>query len=140
MKSIDKDPAAPSVSPSGKTSLEFSAIKATPLDAFLVLLSEKTTRWNQQGKNGGTLVLCMDPKGSRRGESLTPNISEWPNAAAVCSLSQVLEKDSIPQRYSLSPKACAGILRRAEKRGKRLPDMLEAALTARVAQDTGGTE
>jgi DNA (cytosine-5)-methyltransferase 1 len=34
------------------------------------------------------------------------------------------------QRYSLSPKACQGILRRASKRGKPLPPMLEAALRA----------
>lgn len=57
-----------------------------------------------------------------------PNISEWPNDADVCLLSQVLETDSIPQKYFLSPKACAGILRRAEKRGKALPPMLYRAL------------
>ena len=34
----------------------------------------------------------------------------------------------MPQRYYLSPKACAGILRRAEKRGKALPAALAAAL------------
>lgn len=64
-----------------------------------------------------------------------PNISEWPNDAAVCSLSQVLEQGSIPQRYFLSSTACAGILRRAEKRGKELPPALFAALTA-VATST----
>jgi len=57
-----------------------------------------------------------------------PNISDWPNAAAVCSLSQVLERGSIPQRFFLSSKACAGILRRAEKRGKQLPAALQGAL------------
>jgi hypothetical protein len=57
-----------------------------------------------------------------------PNISEWPNDAVVCSLSQVLETTSIPQRFFLSPKACAGILRRAEKRGKKLPPALHQAL------------
>ncbi|OEC37762.1 hypothetical protein A7D27_24435 [Pseudomonas sp. 1D4] len=59
-----------------------------------------------------------------------PNISAWPNDAAVCSLSQVLETDSIPQRYFLSQAACAGILRRAEARGKRLPEALLMALKA----------
>ena len=65
-----------------------------------------------------------------------PNISEWPNDAAVCSLSQVLERGSIPQRYFLSSTACAGILRRAEKRGKELPEALDRALRSVV----GGTE
>lgn len=45
-----------------------------------------------------------------------PNISAWPNDAAACSLSQVLEQDSIHAKYFLSAKACAGILRRAEAR------------------------
>jgi hypothetical protein len=63
------------------------------------------------------------------GGFLTLSISEWPSAAAVCSLSAVLETDA-PPKYFLSPKACSGILRRAEKRGKALPERLEAALRA----------
>jgi site-specific DNA-cytosine methylase len=55
---------------------------------------------------------------------------EWPNAAVVCSLSDTLETGAVPQRYYLSAKACAGILRRAEKRGKELPPALCAALMA----------
>jgi hypothetical protein len=92
-------------------------------------------RWSLQGADGRTLVLLMDPREQSHGESLTPNISEWPNDAAVCSLSQVLEQTSIPQRFFLSSTACAGILRRAEKRGKALPPQLLASLTA-VAQHT----
>lgn len=57
----------------------------------------------------------------------TPNISELPSAAAVCSLSAILQ-DNVPQKYSLSQKACIGILRRAAKRGKALPPMLREAL------------
>ena len=37
-------------------------------------------------------------------------------------------KDSIPQRYFLSSTACAGIMRRAEKRGRKLPVLLHLAL------------
>jgi hypothetical protein len=70
----------------------------------------------------------MDPRDKSRGGPSMPNISDWPNDAAVCSLSQVLETGSIPQRFFLSLKACAGILRRAEKRGKSLPAALQAAL------------
>jgi hypothetical protein len=46
----------------------------------------------------------------------------------VCSLSDVLEAGSVPPRYFLSAKACAGILRRAEKREKELPTALHQAL------------
>ena len=42
-------------------------------------------------------------------------------------LSSILE-DTVPERFSLSPKACQGILRRAEKRGKELPQVLKAAM------------
>lgn len=63
------------------------------------------------------------------GECLTLNSSEWPKDAAVCSLSDILIPDA-PQRYFLSARACAGILRRAEIRGKSLPPQLDAVLRA----------
>lgn len=44
-------------------------------------------------------------------------------------LSEVLQENVTP-RFSLSPKAASGILRRAERRGKTLPAHLEAALEA----------
>jgi hypothetical protein len=68
-------------------------------------------------------------------EFSTLNGSEWPSAAAVCSLSDTLETGAVPQRFFLSAKACAGILRRAEKRGKALPPPLRDALLA-VANQT----
>lgn len=43
-------------------------------------------------------------------------------------LSEILECGQLPIRYFLSPKACAGILRRAAKRGKELPTQLRRAL------------
>jgi len=59
----------------------------------------------------------------------TLNTPVWPNDASVCSLSDVLEETgSVPQRFFLTPRACAGILRRAAKRGKELPPQLKAAL------------
>jgi hypothetical protein len=48
----------------------------------------------------------------------------------VSSLSEILEAGDVPQRYYLSAKACRGILRRAEKRGKELPRALMLALEA----------
>jgi hypothetical protein len=44
-----------------------------------------------------------------------------------------LEIGEVQPKYFLSPKACAGILRRAEKRGKKLPTALQKALQATVA-------
>jgi len=127
---------SPPASSSGKTSPVSSATKATPSDAFLARLLGKTANCSLQGKNGRTLVVCMDPKEQSRGGSWTPNISAWPNDAAVCSLSQVLETDSIPPRYFLSKKACAGILHRAEERGKTLPDQFLSALRSSADVET----
>jgi hypothetical protein len=56
---------------------------------------------------------------------------------SVASLSEVLETGPLPPRFSLSAKACSGILRRAERRGKALPPMLKSALEA-VAGGTVG--
>jgi hypothetical protein len=59
---------------------------------------------------------------------------EWPSAAAVCSLSDTLETADVPQRFFLSATACQGILRRADKRGKVLPEALERSLKAVTAR------
>ena len=53
------------------------------------------------------------------------------NDADVCLLSDILETtgDHL-RRYFLTPKACRGILLRAERRGRRLPTHLYKALAA----------
>ena len=65
------------------------------------------------------------------GACTTPNISERHSGAGACFLSAILQEE-VPEKYSLSPKACAGILRRAERRGKELPPLLKAALIQRA--------
>ena len=61
------------------------------------------------------------------GASMTLNTGECPSEERESTLSQILEANA-PEKYCLSAKACAGILRRAEKRGKELPTMLREAL------------
>ena len=67
------------------------------------------------------------------------NTSESLKDADVSSLSEVLEMNA-PEKYSLSAKACRGILRRAEKRGKVLPPMLQEALTEVVRSSGAGID
>jgi hypothetical protein len=70
------------------------------------------------------------------GECWTADTSECPNGGGVSSsLADVLQ-DGVPSRYFLSPKAAAGILRRAEKRGRELPAHLAAALEAVAGRRT----
>ena len=67
----------------------------------------------------------------RRGLCLTLNLSEKPRTVIHTKLSQILERNPDP-KYNLSAKACQGILNRAEKRGKKLPEALEKALRAQA--------
>ena len=63
---------------------------------------------------------------------------ELPSGVSVSRLSQILEDSPLP-KYSLSAKACMGILNRAQKRGKGLPSELREALERQCGMDkTGG--
>ena len=69
------------------------------------------------------------------GECWTLNTSESPSVAAEFSLSDTLEPDhTIPRAYFLSPRACKGILERASRRGRKLPEALRRALQSAVSQ------
>ena len=81
-----------------------------------------------QVENGQPLVLSLAPEEALRGEYLMLNTSDWPNGASVCLLSQVLEQTLTSGKYSLSSTACRGLLNRAEKRGKVIPEPLRSAL------------
>ena len=77
---------------------------------------------------------CWSNSGmASHGESWMLNTSEYPSDGVASSLSDILEDGELPQRYWLSGRACRGILRRVEKRGKTLPPPLEHALKAVAA-------
>lgn len=87
------------------------------------------------GQLGGATTMKWEDDGAWLGECMTRNTGESPNAAAESRLSQILE--ATPQeKYSLSAKACQGILRRAERRGKDLPETLKAVLL--MQSESGG--
>lgn len=71
------------------------------------------------------------------GGSTMLNTGESPSDVKDVTLSSVLQANA-PEKYSLSQKACLGILRRAEKRGKELPNMLKEALME-VARQNGSS-
>ena len=74
-------------------------------------------------------------------ECWTLPTSAWPSVGKECSsLAAVLETGDIPQRYYLTAQAASGILRRARKRGKSLPPLLEQALVAQAASTANQTE
>ena len=84
---------------------------------------------------GGNLVgASWEMVSALPGESMMLNFGEYPNAERESTLSQILDLNAA-DKYCLSPKACSGILRRAEKRNKTLPSMLKDALMEVVGSD-----
>lgn len=79
------------------------------------------------GLPGEGITMKWEDDGAWCGELTTRNTGECPNAVVVSRLSQILEETPHP-KYNLTAKACQGILRRAERRGKDLPKLLKAVL------------
>lgn len=119
---------------SGKMSQELSA--AT---------EEKTLRQCSKKRSKSSsrkppLFLCLTKDGLQQdacpiwtengallGEYTMHSFGECPSEENVSRLSAILEDTPHP-KYYLSAKACAGILRRAERRGKELPEKLKQVL------------
>src|SRR5699024_4001365 len=77
--------------------------------------------------NGKTQEKCWEITTQLPGESLMRNIGEYPSEENESFLSQIL-MDQVHPKYYLSRRACEGILRRAKKRGKELPEILQKVL------------
>lgn len=120
----------------GKRPPAFSTRKTMLLDVSWEHLLAQTFRLTFLQADGKARVELPERTASSRGERLTLNISESPNAASVSSLSQVLEKTSTHPRYFLSPHSCQCLLKRAEVRKKVLPPTLKDALTAVAKHST----
>lgn len=117
---------------SGKTSPE-------PFQAT----AEKTSRQSSKKRSGSSsrkpplfLYLKKDgpqadaswvTHGALLGEFSMHSFGESPSVAVESHLSQILEDTTHP-KYALPAKACQGILNRANRRGKKLPEVLEDAL------------
>ena len=139
----------------GKTSQEPSAAEL-PKEPTSKQSSKKSSKSSSRTvpiflylKRGGTTqeastewVTTDFPSAFRGGHTML-NFGESPNVVVESRLSQILEEHPHP-KYSLSARACQGILRRSEKRGKELPPILKEALTrqslSKSEQDVRGGE
>ena len=88
-----------------------------------------------RGDGGATPGASWVTGGALLGEYTMHSFGESPKEENASRLSQILEDTAHP-KYSLSEKACLGILRRAEKRGKELPPELREALEWQAGCDT----
>ena len=98
---------------------------STSQNRVLQYLDLRTVR---EGLPSGLMLdISKEIDGVLLGDYSMLNIGEYPNEERESHLSQILMENA-PQKYSLSPKACLGILKRASKRGKILPTPLKDAL------------
>ena len=97
-------------------------------------LEPSSQGWQNAGM--GTPTGCLTLNSCEHASFPEP----FPSGGGVSSLSDILETGDVPQRYFLTARACAGILRRAEKRGKALPEALRLALEAVATCDTEKTK
>lgn len=112
-----------------KTSKPSSTPSAPSATVPLMYLDLRTGYGNLLGAYWETVTALP-------GGSTTPSTGACPSAVRESTLSQILDLNA-PEKYSLSPTACAGIIRRAEKRGKELPDMLQEALMEVIGRAGG---
>lgn len=112
---------------SGRTSPEFCPATADGI------LAPSSGCWGNSGMGSPTAFWTLNTSEHAASPSLSPN------ADAVCSLSDILETGDVPRRFFLTAKACLGILRRAEKRGKTLPPQLARALRAAAGLEQTST-
>lgn len=91
------------------------------------------------GSGGRPRVASWATGGALLGVYMTRSFGESPNAVKESRLSQILEENPHP-RYCLSARACRGILRRSEARGKELPPLLKETLTRQAADSEEAEE
>ena len=120
----------------GKTSAEH-------YQATTETISEKSSKKLRGSSNPKFMYLCLN-----RANGVMPDVWTVTDGASlgVCEtqltrechreeeesfLWQILQ-ETVPQKYYLSAKACLGILRRSEIRGKKLPEVLKNALLAQA--------
>ena len=131
---------------SGKTSPELSAATKVKTSGLCSKRPQKSRiqaplYLDLRKGSGLTPDALWETDGASLGEYSTHSFGECPKDGVESHLSQILEETPHP-KYFLSAAAVIGILRRAEKRGKKLPTMLERALYIQsgLRGDTCGQE
>ena len=92
----------------------------------------------ERTESGQNLERFPVMDGLLHGDCSTLNTGESPSAARESRLSWILE-DNVPQKFYLSARACQGILVRASRRGKPLPELLKQALLDMIEWWNPGT-
>ena len=119
-----RSPSSTSSAPAAQKPSSSKTSRASSARMPVAILGHSPVGWQNSGMGGPTGFLTLSS-------------SECPSDDDGCScsrstLTDILEP-SAPPRYFLSARAAMGIMRRAKRRGLRLPAALSAALAATVA-------
>lgn len=109
-------------------------------------ISRPSSRRSSKRRDQKPLFLCLkgngllpEPSWATDSQSLgrcsTLSTQEFLNGGRESTLSQILE-ENVPTKYWVTARAAEGILRRASRRGKLLPGILEEALVEVIALST----
>lgn len=101
--------------------------KNWPVSKKLAFQSLDLQQTRRGASSGQKQALSAEMDGALRGELSMLNFGESPSDAVESRLSWILE-ENVPEKYYLSVPACQGILTRASRRGKALPEILHTAL------------
>ena len=114
----------PSLPTKGRTFASSSKSFAKSKTKVPMFLDLRTGSGNLAGVSWETGIPSL-------GGCLMQDFGEDPSVVEESGLSQILTENA-PLKYFLSAKACSGVLRRAEKRGKKLLEILETALKQQI--------
>lgn len=124
-------------SPSGKMFPESCQPRTTPSAASSAGCLGSMKPLKLKKANGIEQAFSVAKPSEWVGESSTANSLVWLRPAGEffsvpcrVTLSSVLERTPVHRKYYLSPQACSGNLRRAERAGKKLPEALVTSLQA----------
>lgn len=142
--SPDDVPGSPASAPGCSSSSPASSTLFDPAG-----FSSRTYRVSSLARAVGTSEQCLarwPTSGTAWPGGFSTHVSsECRSADRACSswepvLAEILEPpQNVPAKYSLSARAANGILRRAAKRGRKLPEQLQAALSAVATGETTST-
>ena len=114
--------------PTKERTSEPSSMRSAPSATIpLMCLDLRTGHGNLLGAYWETDIASL-------GKYTMLNTGECPSVVRESTLLQILQAN-VPEKYSLSLRACAGIIRRAKERRKELPPMLMEALMEVVGSD-----
>lgn len=112
-------------------------MKSEPSSTWSPPWQEELSLFGCDETSDGIRVWLLDDVEPLRGACWTLDTSESPSGDDAYSrvlLSEMLLQIERDEHYSLSPKACAGILRRAKKNNVRLPLALYEEMKRRAGE------